>query len=117
MCIPINRFAKGKTPYKMHQQKPPSKIGIIQKITNFILGFFVGFLVFFFCLKILSSMWGAILGLALNIFVCGYTFKIFKNDPPKKIVSIGLLVSIIVIIAIYLLISALVYSLFSNIAA
>jgi len=81
------------------------------------MGFLLGLMMFMICLKLLSSMWGALLGISVGIIASAYALKTFKNDPPKKIVATGILASVVVIIAIYLLISALIFLLFQGISA
>jgi|GEM_PF-7052864 len=102
--------------HKKNIQKPPSKIGILQKATNFLIGFFGGIMVFMFCLKIVSSMWGAFLGVGINIAIIAYLLKIFGKDKAKKIAIIGIIASVIAVIAIYMLLTALVFSMFGKIA-
>jgi len=100
----------------MEHPKPTPKIGILQKVTNFLIGFFGGIMIFMVCLKIFTSMWGAFLGIGVNIIVSAYLLKIFKGDKAKKIAIIGVIASVVAVILVYLLLTALVFSMFSRIA-
>lgn len=97
-------------------QKPPSKISLLQKVTNFLIGFFGGVLLFTFCLRILPSMWGAFLGMGVNIIASIYLLKIFGRDKAKRIAIFGVMASIVAVLVIYMLLAALIFSMFSEIA-
>jgi len=99
-----------------HQNQKSPKIGLLQKITNFLIGFFGGVLLFTFCLRILPSMWGAFLGTGVNIIVSIYLLRIFGRDKAKRIAAIGIIASIAAVIVISLLLTALIFSMFSEIS-
>jgi uncharacterized PurR-regulated membrane protein YhhQ (DUF165 family) len=96
--------------------KPIPKTGLLQMITNFVLGFFGGMILFMLCLRILPSMWGAFLGVGANVVACAYMLRWFGKDKAKRIAVYGVIASIAAVIVIYLLLTALVFSMFSEIA-
>ena len=92
------------------------KSKLLEKIFNFMMGFFAAFFIFLICLKIISTMWGAIIGIVGIFFLSYKGLKKYPKGSPKRTIVIGAISGGISIIVIYLAIWGLVVSLFKDIA-
>jgi hypothetical protein len=91
-------------------------LNFLKTFTNFLMGFLAGLIFFLIGLKIISSIFGAVIGLILSFCTASYLYKKYKNKKSLKNFSIGMFSASIVIILCYLGISALFWSLFTGIA-
>ncbi len=92
-------------------------MGYLKIITNFLLGFFIGLTVFLFGLKIVSSIWGAMIGLVINIGASAYILKRLTKNSTLKVMAYGMISASVILLIAYFSLSALILTLFSGLAA
>ena len=92
-------------------------MGYLRIVTNFLLGFLLALTAFLFGLKIISSIWGALLGIVINVSAAAYFLKKQKNNKTLKMLSYGLLSASIILIVAYFSLSAMILALFSGVAS
>lgn len=102
------------------KEKNISKIGILQKITNFLLGFVLSFFIFFLSLKIFGEIFPAVvaggIGAIISLAAAIYIIKKSESSPAKRIVGIGVLCSVAAIIIIPFILWMLALTLFQGVA-
>jgi hypothetical protein len=92
-------------------------MGYLKIVTNFLLGFLIGLTVFLFGLKIVSSIWGTIIGLAINITVAAYILKQQRKNKTLKVLAYGIVTASVILIVAYFALSTMIMALFSGVAA
>lgn len=90
-------------------------LGILQKVTLFVSGFLVTLLIIAVFLKILSSMWGMILGVVVSVG-CGVLILKKNKKPVWHIVARGIITSAIVFTLLSLIFWVMLQSAFNSIA-
>jgi hypothetical protein len=92
-------------------------MGYIKIVTNFLLGFLIALTAFLFGLKIITSMWGALLGLVINITASAYFLKKHKSNKTLKMLSYGILSACVILVIAYFSLSAMILALFNGVAS
>ena len=98
--------------------KPESKIGLLQKITNFTIGFLINALIFGLIFKVMNGGWtGAVAATAFGAATAIIVLKKFKAEPLKKIIGTGILASTVVLAVVPLILWIILYVAYGNIAS
>jgi hypothetical protein len=99
-------------------------LSIFKSLTWFLLGFLSAMIIFLFGLKIISSMWGAILGMCINLAISAYILNTAKQSKtPNKIFTIlkpiayGIISSMAILVVAYFALYTVILSLFNGVAA
>jgi hypothetical protein len=91
-------------------------LNFLKTFTNFLLGFLTGLVLLIFGLKIISSAWGAVIGLIMSFSASAYLLKKHRNNGTLKLMAIGMLSASVLIVICYLILSILLWSMFQGIA-
>ena len=93
------------------------KIGVLHKITLFIIGFILNLLTISIFLKALNSIWGGIFaGVAVSIG-CGIFILKKNTNPSRRVLAKGVIASAIIFVLLTLILWTILQSAFEGIAS
>jgi hypothetical protein len=100
----------------MEHKGPKINFNILKILTWFLLGFLSAMIIFLFGLKTISSIWGALLGLCINIAAGAFILKKLKNKAFNPL-AYGIISASVILVIAYFSLSAMILALFNGVAS